>query len=40
MCCHMKSVKNERVPERKGRVRADCHIMAVIGKNDVDANGN
>ena len=28
------------MPERKGRVRADCHIMAMIGKPDKDANGN
>ena len=37
MCCHMKSIKDERMPDRKGRVRADCHIMSVIGKPDKDA---
>jgi len=40
MCAHMKSIKDERMPDRKGRVRADCHIMSVIGKPDKDAQGN
>lgn len=37
---HMKSVKDERMPERKGRVRAECHIMSVVAKPDKDAQGN
>lgn len=40
ICCHMKSIKDERMPIRKGRVRADVHLMSVIAKADKDSKGN
>jgi hypothetical protein len=40
MTAYLKSIEDERFPPIKGKVRATCHIMAIICKPDKDADDN
>ena len=39
LTCCIHSIKDDRLPERKGRVRADCHNMTLVLRPDKNFNG-
>jgi len=36
MTAYFKSIEDDRLPPMKGKVRATCHIMAIVCKPDKD----
>jgi len=39
LTCCVKSIKDDRLPERRGRVRANCHNMSFVLRPDKNING-
>jgi len=39
LTCCINSIKDDRLPERRGRVRADCHNMSFVLRPDKNLNG-